>query len=156
MWQDDIVDIVRVLINDLESTPTYSDERLENIILISAFQIVSENTFSYEYTVSISGGTISPDPVDVNDKSFINLVSLKAACTIIEGEAKKYSLYSARISDGPSSIDMGPVAQNAAIRAKEACQRYNTAKILHQNGQLGHIILTPYTNENLLPTKDFS
>ena len=44
-WQDEIIEIVRVLIGDMSDCPTYSDERLERTILVCAQQLINEFSF---------------------------------------------------------------------------------------------------------------
>jgi hypothetical protein len=79
-WQDDMVQMLRVFIFDLEETPTYSDARLEEMIIVSAHLVVQEIDFTTDYTVSIMSQTITPDPATNGDTEFQNFVVLKAAC----------------------------------------------------------------------------
>lgn len=74
--------MVRILINDMSSTPTYSDERLQQLIVVAARYVVQEIDFDVTYTVGVSVPSISPDPTsaDTLDDVFANFVVLKAAC----------------------------------------------------------------------------
>jgi len=85
-WQETMVTMVRVLINDLDSSNyTYSNERLEQTILVSAQYVASAADFQNAYVVDLGQFTLIPDPTDdPADNDYINLVCLKAACLILE------------------------------------------------------------------------
>ena len=72
--------MLRVVIFDLETTPTYSDSRLEEMLIASAHLVTQDIDFSTSYSIDILGQSITPDPTDSTDKEFVNFVVLKAAC----------------------------------------------------------------------------
>jgi hypothetical protein len=78
-WNTEIPIIVRVLINDMSDSPTYSDERLQQVIAVSAKYVQFDVVLDNSYRVDVINPTISPDPTDLKDEIFISLVSLKAA-----------------------------------------------------------------------------
>ena len=63
-WQDSMVQMLRVVIFDLETTPTYSDSRLEEMLVASAHLVTQDIDFSTNYTVDILSQSITPDPTD--------------------------------------------------------------------------------------------
>jgi len=80
-WQDTMIKMLRILVNDIEDTPTYSDGRLEQVLAVGAHYVVQEiDGFDYTYTVDISTPAISPDPTSTGEVEFTNFVVLKAAC----------------------------------------------------------------------------
>lgn len=156
-WQTECVEVVRVLINDMASTPTYTDDRLERLIVVAALQLIQEVSFTTTYEVDISEATISPDPSNVNtkDPAFINLVCLKAAVILLDSEARYYAIGSFMITDGPSSINTTSRVQFVKEAGRILNDKYALAKMLYQSGQAGAAILTPYTVENLYPDTRF-
>lgn len=150
-WQDEMVPIVRALIDDVTSPVTYSDTRLEETIVISA-QILNLNiAFNQTYTINVATTSISPDPTDVRDDAFINLVSIRAACFIYDSEFKTASRLGIRVTDGPSSIDVSGRLTSALTLSKKFQDMFEKAKIdyLAGNSIAGQAIMTPYTYENL-------
>jgi hypothetical protein len=155
-WQGEMSTIVRHLINDLDSTNyTYTDQRIETSILVSAQIVLSEVDFENTYTVDVEQCYLNPDPTDpttglatVNkDDGFINLVSLKTACLILGSEMKTQSLNAVRVSDGPSSIDYTAVAANIKYLYEFSCKQYEEYKFNYAAGSnaVGKAILSPYS-----------
>ena len=78
-WETDLVTILRNVIFDVDSTNyTYSDERLKEMLVVSAQLVNSEIKLDNDYTISISTTGISPDPTAVNDVDAQNFFVLKA------------------------------------------------------------------------------
>ena len=107
-WEQEIPIIVRVLINDLSDSPTYTDERLLQLIVVAAkyveFDVVLDNT----YTVNVVTPSITPDPSAADDSIFISLVSLKAACLVDQSTIRtKAAMEGIRAALGPASLSVG-------------------------------------------------
>ena len=49
-WQIELPIIVRTLINDLDVTPTYTDDRLQQTLVVAAQYVNREMNFNNEYT----------------------------------------------------------------------------------------------------------
>ena len=62
-WKNDVTKMVRVLINDLDET-TYTDARIEEVAIVSAYSVYSSISFENTYTITLSTETIAPDPTD--------------------------------------------------------------------------------------------
>ena len=59
----------KIMINDLSDTPTYSDERVQQLIVVAAqYVIVKEVDLTVDYTINIVNPDITPDPVLAEDK----------------------------------------------------------------------------------------
>ena len=54
--------IVRTWINDLSDTPTYEDDRLQQVLVVSAQYVNREINFTNDYEVNLTNLTITPDP----------------------------------------------------------------------------------------------
>lgn len=147
-WQSEMNTIVRYLVDDTDSSNfTFSDERVETTILVAAQLVRKELDFNSDYTINIDGTTITPDPTDdPRDENFVNLVSLKAACIILNSQYKTNSLNAVKVIDGPSTIDMTKAADGLKAAADSICEQYEKAKKAHQlGGVVGQAILTPYS-----------
>lgn len=157
-WQNEMTPILRFLINDLDPTSyTYTDERLQNCILISSQLIQKEIDFEKTYDIDIANSGLMPDPsASPEDNVFINLVCLKAATIIFGGELKLASKSSLKVVDGPSQIDTTSRFFNMSQLYKTSIDNYNRAKVDYFAGNsiAGRSILTPYTTPNGITTNE--
>lgn len=131
-WQVPCIELLRVLINDLEDTPTYSDARLIRVLTVAAFQVLRECDFPQNFTVDIVASDITPDPTDedggTNNDDFINLMCLKAACIIDTGAAIQAANNATAGKDTVSSWDLKGVAQHTIdLLSKGYCATYSSA-----------------------------
>ena len=140
-WVEIATPILRELIADTASV-SYTDSRLEAVLLNSAHLICREISFDSDYTVSILASSISPDPSD--DINFINLVSLKAAVITTGSEWKSKAAQAIVIKDGPSTIDTSKGADSLMERAKYTLDLYTNAKNQYIAGNgTGYSVSTP-------------
>lgn len=148
-WDEDMVTMLRVMVNDLGST-TYTDNSLVKVLLLAAIQVQQEITFDTAYTVDISNETLSPDPTvtATKDDSFTNLVCLKAAAIADHGSAILAARRAIAVKDGSSSIDLrGSMQGWLALLEKGWRAVYDQAKkefILGQAAVAGAMVLTPF------------
>lgn len=131
-WDTTALPILRVLIGDDESPYTYCDERLLNILIVSARMVVSELSFDTTYTVTIDTLTISPDPS--SDTYFLPLVCLHAAVRVANSEYKASALSAISITDGPSNISMAGGATAMKARLDALKNDYAQAKMQYSVG----------------------
>jgi len=160
-WQNEMVRIVRFLVNDIDGS-TYSDSRLEETILVAAQLQYASIDFSQTYSIDVDELSLSPDPTEsTRDDWFINIVCVKAACIILGSEAKTLAAQSYMIKDGPSSIDIGAAYKNTHQLYKELADKLDNMILQYKagNGSAGQAILTPYTQERISsgnPIRNFS
>jgi hypothetical protein len=145
-WKTDLVLMLRSLIGDLDRTD-YTDERLKQILVAGAYNVVNDADFSEDYSVDISAVTISPDPVEKNDTDFACLTVFKSACILMGSEAKTQSTNAISIKDGPSSIDLREVSKNYFTLYQDFCKKYEEVLKTYQynNTLVGQVILGPYS-----------
>jgi hypothetical protein len=106
-WKNEIPIIVRTLINDLSETPTYSDERILQVIAVAAKYVQFDVSLDNVYVVNVVKPTITPDPSLENDSIFISLVSLKTACLIDQSVLRtKAALEGIRAALGPAQLSV--------------------------------------------------
>jgi len=150
-WQNEMVRILRFLINDIDAD-TYTDSRLEETLLVAAQLQYSSIDFANTYIIDIDALTLSPDPTTpIRDDWFINIVCVKAACIILGSEAKTLAAQSYKIKDGPSSIETGEAYKNVSLLYKDLCDKLAIMILQYKAGDsvAGHAILTPYTQERI-------
>lgn len=105
-WETELLLIVRSLINDLADPPTYSDDRILQLITIAAQYVTIEATLNTNYAVDIINGTITPDPCDPNSRDviFSGLTAMKAACLL------DYSTYRTKAAGEGLRAALGPAS----------------------------------------------
>ena len=140
---------VRHLVNDLNSSDyTFTDDRLEEAILVSAQLSALEIDFENSYTIDVDSLTLTPDPTDSSNKddSFINLVSLKTSQMLLGSELKTHSLNAISLRDGPSALDLRGIVTGLKILFDDINKRYEEAKTQYKlDGVVGQAILGPYS-----------
>lgn len=158
MWQDTLVKMLRAEINDLDAS-NYTDSRLEDVLVVSAYQVLQAANFYNNYVVNIQNCSITPDPVTLNDLDFSVLTVAKAACTILRGEAKSAASKAVMIKDGPSVLDNRTASNNLQESAKTICEAYKEMIEAYQfsggtgdneSMVLGQFVLGPYSPGSLL------
>lgn len=129
MWQNELVLILRHLVDDICKV-TYSDARLEEVLLVSARLLLGESQFEQGYTVNVSSGSLSPDPVALGDDMFISLLVLKSACLLARGALRDAAAKEGiRVTDKFGSIEIKGKALAAQDLVKSYCDAYQQAKI---------------------------
>lgn len=125
-WAVEIPIIVRTLINDLGENPTYSDDRLLQVIAVAAKYVQFDISLDHPYTVDVVTNSISPDPTEDNDNIFISLVGLKAACIIDQSTLRtKAALEGIKAALGPAQLSVaGSLAGINLIIDKGPCAAY--------------------------------
>ena len=148
-WQNQMTVIVRHLVIDLISSDyTFTDDRLEEAILVSAQLSALEIDFENSYTIDVDSLTLTPDPTDSSNKddSFINLVSLKTSQMLLSSELKTHSLNAISLRDGPSALDLRGIVTGLKILFDDINRRYEEAKTQYKlDGVVGEAILGPYS-----------
>lgn len=129
MWQPELTLILRHLIDDLCGTD-YSDERLEEVILVSAQLLLGESQFEQDYTVNVVTATLSPDPTEINDDMFMSLLVMKAACILARGALRAAAAREGiKVTDKMGSIEIKGKYAAAQELATSYCDYYHKAKL---------------------------
>lgn len=159
-WQTDIPIIVRTLINDLSDNPTYSDERIKQVIAVAAKYVQFDVVLDHKYIVNVSDPNITPDPTDDNDDIFISLVSLKSACIIDQSALRtRAAAEGIRAALGPASLAVNnSLAGFIAILDKGPCASYDEL-VSHwdvKEATAIRAILSPFVGNKFDPRSLFS
>lgn len=107
MWSVELVEIVRVLIDDMSDTPKYTNEHIQKLVLVAANQLIGDIEFTTSYVVDFSAKTLTPDPTEsaTLDSEFVNFVTIKAACVYGHASATAAARKTLILKDGGTQID---------------------------------------------------
>ena len=149
-WQNEMSIIVRHLVNDLDSSSyTFTEDRVEETILVSAQLLLHEVDFEQTYTVDVDASSLSPHPTASSNKddAFISLLCLKSAYILIGSELKTHALNAISLRDGPSSLNLTGIVGGLKILFDDIAKRYEEAKMQYKVGGsvAGQAILGPYS-----------
>jgi hypothetical protein len=157
-WYDEMLIMLRLTINDVADTPTYSDSRLVQLLSLAAMQVVQEiDVFGRRYTVNVKRLTVSPDPSadELRDVTFMNLVVLKAACIADESSYRTQALSEGvRVSCGPSSIAVGGNLKGYLDLLKNGpCKAYADMKkqFVFMNANNIRAVFSPFVSNDFDP-----
>lgn len=154
MWQNELVIIVRHIIDDLDSSNyEFSDDRIEEAILVSAQMIKSQVDFQHNYKIEVDNRLLTPDPTTTpvgdedKDYDFINLCCLKTGLFFLNSLIKTYSIKSIIIKDGMSMLDMRNVVTGLKVLYDDLNKKYDHAILQYQTFRStgGKAILSPYS-----------
>jgi hypothetical protein len=159
-WNIEIPIIVRTLINDLDDTPTYSDERILQTIAVAAKYVQFDIVLDHSYAVDVTNIAITPDPTLDNDSIFISLVGLKAACIIDQSTMRtKAALEGIRAALGPAQLSVaGSLAGFNLILDKGPCAAYDEL-VSHwdiREASAVRAILSPFVGNKFDPRSLYS
>jgi len=149
-WTTEMPRILRHMIDDLGDSPKYSDDRLQELILVAAQHVLSELNFAQTYTVDVDELILSPDPTirSTREDEFINLTVIKAACILDRAEARRSAGQAIDVSSGSHKISVKGVLQGRiSMLDKGWCKVYEDTKLEYQTsntGIAGAAVLGPY------------
>ena len=72
-WKVEMPIIIRTLINDVGDIPKYSDQRLQQTIVVAAKYVQFDVELEQLYSLNVVDPEITPDPTVQNDDIFISL-----------------------------------------------------------------------------------
>lgn len=153
-WQNEMTIIVRHIIDDLDPTAyQFSDDRIEEAILVAAQLIHNEMEFNVDYTIEVDNRTLTPDPTltpvppSNKDDDFIALCCVRCGILFTGSQLKTYSLKAIAIRDGSSSLDMRGVIAGLKALHDDLTKKYQDIKLDYQTAKLGlgKVILSPYS-----------
>lgn len=153
MWQIDLVELIRALTFDYDTPPKYTNQRLERLLVSAAYFVINDGGFE-DYTADLVGINIVPDPTEDTDyynPSLSNLIAIKAACLLDNGEARIAAGQAVDISDGDSRIAVrGLAAARLAILQAGWCRQYEQELQAYFLGDgdtpAGAAVLSPFRN----------
>jgi len=150
-WKIDLVLMLRSIIGDLDKAK-FTDERIKQILVVGAYNVLNDADFSETYTVNVAEISISPDPISESDTDFSTLTVYKSACILLGSEVKTESANAISIKDGPSAIDLRGVTANLTNLYNDLCAKYDALLKTYQynNTLVGQAILGPYSPGSMI------
>ena len=160
-WQNTGLIMIRTMLNDAGcgGTNTYSTQRLEDLLITSAYFLPIDINFNTTYTIDVSAYSISPDPTAQTDgPEFISFMVLKAACLLDEGAFRSAALLqgvTARL--GPASIQTGGYgAQLATLLQQGPCKSFEELKkaynFSYEGKKIIRAVMSPFASNAFDPT----
>lgn len=162
VWKATLVPLLRVIIGDFTDPPTYSDDRLCQLLGAAAFFVAGDlcDCPNLTFTYDVVTGVASPDPL--SNAVIANLIVLRAACILDQGLTRSRSISEGfKAVCGPASLQVlsasstfsslfenGPCA--AYLDLKEACCFRN----LIQSAEFCKFVLGPFVSECYVPCRD--
>lgn len=162
-WQGAMINMLRVLIDDnpYDGTYAYSDDRLTQVLATAAYQVNTDLSFANNYVVDLNCCTITPDPYDNIDKSFVNLTVLKAACIVDQGIFRQKALLSGLVAKcGPATLDTDDHLDGfKALLEQGPCAMYEKLKEEKKFGEdhynnIVHFVLSPFVGNDFDPQRE--
>lgn len=161
-WQNTSLLMLRTMLNDAGVNETrYSTQRLEELLITSAYFLPLEINFSTTYTVSVSAYTISPDPgassPPVDGDDFISFMVLKASCLADEGNFRSAALLqgvNARI--GPAHLNTSSYGTHLATLLNQGpCKAFEELKeqynFSYEGKKIIRAVMSPFVSNNFDP-----
>lgn len=150
--------MVRNLINDFEPNNTFTDDRIQQAIVVAGLIASNEFAFSAAYTFDLENIDIVPDPAAAGtfDALAIAIFTLKAACLL---DTNKYQSATSNgggvfVKDGDTEVDTSKgFAGYSDIIKLGPCMSYE--KLLKhssylQSMNLGAAVMTPISHADML------
>jgi hypothetical protein len=87
-WDSEMVTLLRVMVNDLDTPYKFTDNRIKQVLLSAAQFVITDASgkFLFDFQSNIEELELTPDPTDrsggTRDDDFITLTLLKAGCII--------------------------------------------------------------------------
>lgn len=156
-WQLEIPIIVRTLINDLGDVPTYSDERIQQLVVVAAQYVTREVNLHNEYIINIINPNIIPDPtlLENKDLDFISFIALKSACILDQSSLRtRATTEGIKAGLGPATISVGANSSYQFLLLNGPCKSYEDFRIDYELGNTSLLrgVLSPFVGNNFDPT----
>ena len=156
-WENEMTLIVRTLINDLANPPTYSDSRIQQVIVVAGTYVQEEANLTTTYNIDVSAVTITPDPVSpTRDTVFVGLTCLKAACFLDQSTFRtKAAMEGIRTALGSANLSIsGNLSGYKILLDQGPCAMYSS--LLNDwnigNATAVQAILSPFVGNTFDPT----
>jgi len=147
-WDTMMPLLLRNVVGDTGTTPKYTDDALNALILTAAQFLTFRLDLSQSYTIDIENTALRPDPTATatRDDAFINLITLKAACMLLTAEVRKAGQQAISIRDGTSAIDLRKNLKDLQSLAQTYCKELESAIYEYSSSKVipGQAVLNPF------------
>ena len=159
-WQSTSLIMLRTMLNDAGcDTVKYTPQRLEDLLITSAYLLPLEVHFSSTFVVDVEARTITPNPISQTDgDEFINFMVLKSACLADEGNFRTAALsqgITARL--GPASLQTNSYGQYLGTLLNEGpCKAYSRLvevyNMSYDGSKIIRAVMSPFVSNDYDPT----
>lgn len=148
-WDEEMVLILRDMIQDFGDVPVYTDERLSTSILVAGLLLQNTVSFANSYEISVTNQTMKPDPTKsaTLDKGFVALACLRAALGLVVAEQRELTRGGIEIQDGDNRIKLNRDAASLKLMGESYKKNYDEVLYAYKTGGndgLGEAIVSPY------------
>ncbi len=151
--------MLRTMLNDAGcSSSTYTTDRLEDLLITSAYFLQIDLNFSNTYVVDIERRTISPNPIGQTDGSeFISFMVLKAACLVDESNFRTAALLQGvKARCGPAILETNTYGQYLKeLFTAGPCKTYETLKdaynFSYEGSRIIRAVMSPFASNDFDP-----
>lgn len=154
-WQPTLILIVRNLINDINIPYQFSDNSIEQVLVIAGKYVQFDVNLATTYNIDIISKTFDPDPILIKDEIFTSIVCLKAACIIDQGTFRtKAALEGISTKLGPATLNVSGTLQGwKSILEHGPCALYDqlTEHWDVQNATAWAAVLSPFVGNRFDP-----
>jgi hypothetical protein len=144
------------MLND-SGADTYTTDRLQDLILASAYFLIAEINFNTTYVVTVSvtvtSDNVTPDPLlQVDGYEFISLVVLKAACMLDESSFRTAALLQGvKARCGPAVIETNKYGdQLKTLLTQGPCAAFDQLKkqynFSYEGKKIVRAIMSPFVS----------
>lgn len=152
-WQDEMTELLKTMTFDFNTPARYPDSTYERLLVGAAKLVSGELQFTQAFRADLANTDIKPDPTDTTggtrDDNFVNLVCMKAAAIIDQGQVRLES--GIIIRDNGSMVDLH-YKLDAAIKLLNSSggwgNQYEQQKLLYLADQLdevaGRAVMGPF------------
>lgn len=128
-WSPHAISMFRVFAGDMDAEPTWSDSRVIQILVASAYSVISEmSTCISVPTFSMCTGEFGSDPFSY--PGFANLWILRAVCLLDQGAARSQAaMQGLKAVCGPVSMQVSDGTKSYELLFNQgACSTFNKLK----------------------------
>lgn len=154
--------MLRTMLNDAgcDGNNTYSTQRLEDLLITSAYFLPIDINFKSSYVIDVSAYSITPNPDSQDDgKEFVSFMVLKAACLADEGAFRNAALLqgvTARL--GSASLQTASYGAQLAVLLNEGpCKSFEELKKAYNFGYKGaqiiQAVMSPFVSNDFFPSE---
>ncbi len=146
-WQNEMIMCERYLINDVDSPLTYTDNRLQAMLVIAAGFVIPQFNFSQNFTSDANAMTITPDPTltPTVDEWLVNFILYQAAIMMTRNELRSASNSAVSFKEFHTSVDMKDIYKSKKEILKDFQDVYEKMELQYRIGvrPAGSAIMTP-------------
>ncbi len=161
-WQNTSLIMLRTMLNDAGcSTVKYTPQRLDDLLITSAYFLPIEINFNSSFVVNVETRTVTPDPgltTTSDGDEFISFMVLKAACIADEGNFRTAALSQGVMARcGPAVLQTSSYGQYLGTLLNEGpCKSYEELKkrynFSYNGGKILRAVMSPFAANSFDPT----